>query len=83
MTDRPWDYPIARPTSGECSFFQCGPPGKNAFPSAKVYIVRRHVAKGFVILLAVVVIVDEAGDLPLHGHRRLPDLQQHLLLVWR
>jgi len=39
-----------------------------------------HVAKGFVIPLAVV-IVDEAGDLPLKSHRRLPDLQQHPLLA--
>ena len=75
-----WDCPVARPTLGKRSCFQCGRAGKNRFPSAEVYVIGRHVAKGFVIALAVVV-VDEAGDLPFQGHQRLPDLQEHALFA--
>jgi len=53
---------------------------QDAFPSAEVYIVRRQVAKAFVIPLGVVP-GDETRDLGLHLSRRLPHDQVDVLLA--
>ena len=33
------------------------------------------------MITVAVIVVDEASDLPVKGHRRLPDFQQHPLLA--
>ena len=48
---------------GEQSFLEFCPLGQYALTSGEVYIVRRYIAKGFVMPLGVVV-SDEAGNLP-------------------